>query len=227
MLQKLTITLAALAAIILVWNLHTILLVVPDELNQGAAFRIIYFHVAAVFTSFCGFYLAMGLAVLYLAKRNLRYDSMSAAVTEVSAVFATVTLITGMFWGRIIWGIWWAWDPRLISYCVCLLFCWGYLMMRKAVDDPTQRARLSAVLLIFTTLDIIIVWKSIEWWRTQHPGPVLTIRGGGGMAPGMEAPIFWNLLAMVLLATAMSLIRMRQDSMQREIDAVRRYAHAM
>jgi heme exporter protein C len=100
-------------------------------------------------------------------------------------------------------------------------------MMRKAVDDPTQRARLSAVLLIFTTLDIIIVWKSIEWWRTQHPGPVLTIRGGGGMAPGMEAPIFWNLLAMVLLATAMSLIRMRQDSMQREIDAVRRYAHAM
>lgn len=227
MLQKLTITLAALAALILVWNLHTILLVVPDEASQGAAFRIIYFHVAAVFTSFCGFFLAMGLAILYLVKKNLQFDAMSAAVTEVSAVFATVTLITGMFWGRIIWGIWWAWDPRMISYVVCLLFCWGYLMLRKAVDDPTQRARLSAVLLIFTTLDIVIVWKSIEWWRTQHPGPVLSIRNGGGMAPGMEAPIYWNLLAMVMLATAMSLVRMRQDSMQREIDAVRRYAHAM
>lgn len=227
MLQKLTISLAAVAALILTWNLHTILLDVPDEASQGAAFRIIYFHIPAVFTSFCGFYLAMALAIAYLIKKDLRFDSFSAAITEVSAVFATVTLITGMFWGRIIWGIWWAWDPRMISYVVCLLFCWGYLMLRKAVDDPSQRARLSAVLLIFTSLDIMIVWKSIEWWRTQHPGPVLSIRNGGGMAKGMEAPIYWNLLAFILLATAMSLVRMRQEAMQREIDAVRRYAHAM
>jgi heme exporter protein C len=227
MLQKLTITLAALAAAILCWNLHTIFIDVPDELNQGAAFRIIYFHIPAVFTSFCGFYLAMALAILYLVKRDLRFDAMSAAITEVSAVFATVTLITGMIWGRIIWGIWWTWDPRMISYSVCLLFCWGYLMLRKAVDDPTQRARLSAVLLIFTSLDIVIVWKSIDWWRTQHPSAVLSIRNGGGMAPGMEAPIYWNLLALIMLATAMALVRMRQESMQREIDAVRRYAHAM
>lgn len=227
MLQKLTITLAALAAVILCWNLHTIFLDVPDELNQGAAFRIIYFHIPAVFTSFCGFYLAMALAILYLIKKDLRFDAMSAAITEVSAVFATVTLVTGMIWGRIIWGIWWTWDPRMISYVVCLLFCWGYLMLRKAVDDPSQRARLSAVLLIFTSLDIVIVWKSIDWWRTQHPSAVLSIRSGGGMAPGMEAPIYWNLLALIMLATAMALVRMRQESMQREIDAVRRYAHAM
>ena len=227
MLQKLTITLAALAAVILCWNLHTILLEVPDELNQGAAFRIIYFHIPFAISAFCGFYAAMGLAIAYLVNKNLRLDAMSAAITEVSAVFATVTLVTGMIWGRIIWGIWWTWDPRMISYVVCLLFCWGYLMLRKAVDDPTQRARLSAVLLIFTSLDIVIVWKSIDWWRTQHPGPVLSIRGGGGMAPGMEPPIFWNLLALILLATAISLVRMRQESMQREIDAVRRYAHAI
>jgi hypothetical protein len=43
----------------------------------------------------------------------------------------------------------------------------------------------------------------------------------------MEPPIYWNLLALIMLATAMSLVRMRQESMQREIDAVRRYAHAM
>jgi heme exporter protein C len=99
-------------------------------------------------------------------------------------------------------------------------------MLRRAIDDPTTRARLCAVLSIFACVDVVIVWKSIEWFRTQHPGPVLSIRSGGGMAPGMEAPIWWNFLALIMLATVLVLIRMRQEAMQREIDTMRRYAHA-
>ncbi len=102
----------------------------------------------------------------------------------------------------------------------------GYLMLRRAIDEPNTRARMSAVLSIFACIDIVIVWKSIEWFRTQHPGPVLSIRNGGGMAPGMEAPIWWNLLALLMLSASLILIRMRQEAMQREIDSLRRYAHA-
>lgn len=227
MREKLTIALVSMAAIIIAWNLHTIFIEVPDEANQGAIFRIIYFHVPFAITSFIGFYIAMFSGIGFLIKKNLRFDSVAAAITEVSFSFGMVTLITGMIWGRIIWGIWWTWDPRLTSYFICLLLYAGYLMLRRAVDDPTQRATLCAVLSIFAALDIVIVWKSIEWWRTQHPGPVLSIRNGGGMAPGMEAPLYWNLLALVLMGMALVLVRMRQEDTQREIDALRRYAHAM
>ena len=134
-------------------------------------------------------------SVGYLVKKDLRFDAVAASITEVSLAFATITLITGSIWGRIIWGIWWTWDARLTSYFICWLLYVGYLMLRRAIDDPTTRARLCAVLSIFACVDIVIVWKSIEWFRTQHPGPVLSIRNGGGMAPGMEAPIWWNLLA--------------------------------
>ncbi len=99
--------------------------------------------------------------------------------------------------------------------------------MRGAIEEPNQRARLSAVLSIFAFADVIIVWKSIEWWRTQHPGPVLSIRNGGGMAPGMEPPMYWNYLVFLLLGTALVLLRLRQDETRREIDALRRYAHAL
>ncbi len=227
MRQSLILGLAGLAGSVIIWNLYTMFMNVPDEMNQGAIFRIIYFHVPFAIASFIGFFAGMFCGIGFLVKKNFRLDSIAASFAEVSFAFASVTMITGMIWGRIIWGIWWAWDPRLTSYLVCLLLYAGYFMLRRAIDDPTQRAKLSAVLSIFACLDIVLVWKSIEWFRTQHPGPVLSIRNGGGMAPGMEAPIYWNLLALVLLGTSLVLIRMRQEDTKREIDSLRRYAHGM
>ncbi len=223
---KIILTLSVVCGLILAWNLHTMFMKVPDEANQGAIFRIFYFHFPAAITSFAGFYLGMFAGVGYLITKNLKLDSIAASINEVSLAFATIALVTGSIWGRVIWGIWWTWDARITSYFVCWLLYVGYLMMRRAIDDPTTRARLCAVLSIFAAIDIVIVWKSIEWWRTQHPGPVLEIRGGGGMAAGMEAPLWWNFLAMLLLFTVLILIRMRQESMRREIDSLRRYAHA-
>ena len=223
---KLIVTFCLIAAALIVWNLHTMFMSVPDEANQGMIFRIIYFHVPSALTAMTGFYVGMFASIGYLIKKDLRYDAVAAAISEVSLAFASIALVTGSIWGRIIWGIWWAWDPRLTSFLVCWLLFGGYLLLRRAIDEPTQRARLSAVLSIFASVDIVIVWKSIEWWPNQHPGPVLSIRNGGGMAPGMEAPIFWNLLAFFLFSTALILIRIRQDAMRREIDSLRRTAHA-
>jgi heme exporter protein C len=223
---KVILTLTVIAGLILAWNLYRIFLVVPDEANQGAIFRIIYFHVPAVITAFVGFYAAMLLGVGYLIRGDLRLDSVAASINEVSLVFGLITICTGSIWGRVIWGIWWTWDARLTSYFVCLLIYFGYFMLRRAIDDPTTRARLSAVVSIFASVEIVLVWKSIEWFRTQHPGPVLEIRGGGGMAPGMEAPLWWNFLALLMLSTALILIRTRQGTMQLEIDALRRHAHS-
>ena len=226
MRAKIVILLSVIAGALLTWNLHTIFLRVPDEASQGAVFRVFYFHFPAAVTSFTLFFIAMFSGLVYLRKRDLRYDAAAAAINEVAFAFALITLITGMIWGRIIWGIWWAWDPRITSYFICLLMYFGYFMMRRAIDEPHQRARMSAVLSILASVDIVIVWKSIEWFRTQHPGPVLEVRGGGGMAPGMEAPLFWNVLIFLLLESALVLVRMRQQSIQSEIESLRRYAHA-
>ena len=94
------------------------------------------------------------------------------------------------------------------------------------IDEPTARARNASVLSIFVAPGVYITWKSIEWWRTQHPGPVLSIRGGGGMAPGMESAAYWNLLALVLIAVVLVMVRMQQETYQRRLDALRREAHA-
>jgi heme exporter protein C len=225
MREKIIFVLAGICAVILSLDLYKILLVLPNEKDQGAIYRIIYFHVPSIITGFTGFFVALVASAMYLATRNLKYDAFAAAVTEVSLAFATVVLATGMIWGRIIWGIWWTWDARLTSMLVCWLIYAGYMMLRRAIEEPTERARLSAIVSIFGCVDIVIVWKSIEWFRTQHPGPVLSVREGGGMAPGMEGPIYWNWVALMCLAAILVMVRMRQEDMSRQIDSLRRMAH--
>jgi heme exporter protein C len=227
MREKIMIALSGIAAIILARNLYVILLQLPDEMSQGAIWRIFYFHVPGAITASLCAMAALIASALYLIKKNLVYDSLAVAVTEVGLAFGAINLITGMFWGRIIWGIWWTWDARLTSMLVCWLMYSGYLMLRRAVEEPTERARNSAVLSIFIFPGVYITWKSIEWWRTQHPGPVLSVRNGGGMAPGMESPMWLNLLGLLALATVLVLLRLRQEERQRELDSLRRTAHSI
>lgn len=225
MRNNLLYALAILSALLFSFGFNRIVNL-PDEASQGSIYRLLYMHLPSIFTSFLGFFVAFICGIMYLVRKDLRYDAVAASVTEVSWAFSTIVLVTGSIWGRRAWGVWWAWDARLTTMLICWLLYAGYLMLRKSVDETTQRARLSAALSVFAFADVIIVWKSIEWWRTQHPAPVLSVRNGGGMAPGMELPILINFLAFVCLAAVLVMIRMRQETMRTEIEALRREAHA-
>ena len=128
MREKVSIALAAFAAVLLVYNLYNIFLVLPDEAAQGAIYRIIFFHVPAAITGMLGYFTALVLSLLYLTSKNLRYDSLAASVVEVSVIFSVVNIVTGSIWARVIWGIWWTWDYRLTSALVCILIFSAYLM---------------------------------------------------------------------------------------------------
>jgi len=151
--------------------------------------------------------------------------AVAAACAPIGAWFTVVALVTGSIWGRQIWGIWWTWDARLTSALVCWLLYAGYLMLRKAIEEPTQRATFAAVFSIFAFMDVPIVVFSIKWWRTQHPAPVFW--SGGSFPPDWTRHFLWNMLAMVLLGTVMTIVRFGQEQAQREIDSLRREAHAL
>ncbi|MBL8178511.1 MAG: cytochrome c biogenesis protein CcsA [Bryobacterales bacterium] len=227
MREKILYGVGLIAGLYLVRNLYQILLVLPDEVDQGAIYRILLFHVPAWITCFTAYFLAGAASVMYLIKKNLNYDTFCVAAVEVGLAFTLIGLATGSIWARIIWGIWWTWDARLTWALITCIIYSGYLMLRHAVDDPTARAKNSAVLCIFSYASVIITYKSIDWWRTQHPGAVLSIRTGGGrMDPAMESILFQNAVALLMLAAVMVAVRMRQEETQREVESLRRYAHA-
>src|SRR5262252_8914369 len=223
MRDKILYALGVLALLILARDIYVIARL-PGEINQGNAFKILFFHLPAWAAAGAGITTALVTSILFLATKNFKYDAAAVAATEVSVAFLSVGLVTGSIWGRVIWGIWWTWDARLTSALVCWLLYAGYLMLRRAIEEPTQRATFAAVFSIFAFIDVPIVIFSIKWWRTQHPQPVFW---GGGSFPADWAPFFWfNVLAMILMGAALTLLRLRDEESQREIESLRRQAHA-
>lgn len=213
-----------IAAILLLVRDIQVIAGLPDERSQGAAFKIIFFHVPVAFTALTAAGVALLASAAFLATRNFFFDALAVSVTEVGLAFLAANLITGSIWGRIIWGEWWAWDARLTSALVCWILYASYLMLRHAIEDPTQRATFAAVYSVFCFIDVPIVIFSIKWWRTQHPQPVFW---NGGSFPADWTPTFWfQVLAMFLLAIVMVAVRLRQEESQRELDSLRRMAHA-
>ncbi|MGA2132645.1 MAG: cytochrome c biogenesis protein CcsA [Bryobacteraceae bacterium] len=225
MREKLIYGLGVIAAILLARDLYSIFMQLPDEASQGMIYRIIFFHVPAAITAMLCSAVAFVASVLFLLTKNFKHDAVAVASTEVGLAFLAANLVTGSIWGRIIWGIWWTWDARLTSALICWLLYAGYLMLRHAIEEPTSRARIAAVFNIFAFADVPIVFFSIKWWRTQHPQPVFW--GGGSIDSAMFLTAALNLLALILLGIILTLVRLRQEEVQREVDSMRRYAHAV
>ncbi|MBM3776169.1 MAG: hypothetical protein FJW37_13560, partial [Acidobacteria bacterium] len=88
--MKLIYALGAAAALLLARNLYYIFMVVPDEASQGMIYRIMYFHVPSWWSAFSAVFLAALASAGYLASRNLRWDSLAVATTEVALAFFSI-----------------------------------------------------------------------------------------------------------------------------------------
>src|SRR5947209_20054909 len=91
--------LAAIAGVILLWNLN-IIMNAPDEMRQGPVFRIMFFHIPAAVVAALACTASVVFSIMYLATKNLKYDASAVSATEIVLVFGAVVLITGSIWGR-------------------------------------------------------------------------------------------------------------------------------
>ena len=154
--------------------------------------------------------------------RAQAFDAWALAGAEVGVVYCTVCLTTGPLWGRRAWGIWWTWDARLTTTLVLWLIYVSYLLLR-GYSAAGQNPVLCAVLAIFGAVDVVFVYMSIRWFRTQHPAPVF---GGGensGIDPRMAHAVYWNLLAFAAFGLLVIFLRYRLERLRQQVEE----AHAM
>lgn len=187
------------AFVVMIVALFMAFVYAPTERVMGPPQRVFYMHVPSAWTAFLAFFVVAIASVLYLWKRERRWDILALSSAELGVVFTTLALITGSFWGRTVWGTWWTWDARLTSTLVLWLIYVAYLMLRAYAEEGPQQARYAAVLGIIGALDIPIIHFSVLWWRTLHPQPTVVRPGGPTLDPRMVQTLMVSLLAFTLL----------------------------
>ena len=169
---------------------------VPTEETMGVVQRIFYFHVPLAWNSFIAFAVVFACSILYLRRRDMKWDRLARTSAEIGFLFTSLVLITGTIWSKTAWGTWWTWDPRLTTTLILWFIYLAYLLVSAYATEESRGARYAAVIGIIGFLDVPIVALAIILWRTQHPGPIIF---EGGLTGSMLLTLMVCILAFTLL----------------------------
>ena len=193
----------------------------PREKTMGDLQRIFYFHVPATITGLLAFAINFVASLMYIIRKNRRWDNLALSAAEIGVMFMAMVLVTGPIWAKPAWFIWWTWSPRLTSSLILCLLYIAYLLIRNYIEDPERKAMVSAVFGIVAFVDAPLVWFSIRWWRDHHPGPMLET---GGLSPAMRPAFLICLAAFQILLIYLLRRRFYLQSMRDEMEGLERQA---
>jgi heme exporter protein C len=213
----------AVAAVMLGVGCYAGLFLAPADYQQGDAFRIIYVHVPAAALSLSAYTfmaIAGGIALIWRMKLA---ECAVVAAAPVGGSFTALALVTGMLWGKPMWGAYWVWqDARLVSELILLFFYAGVVALNAAFNDRRSGARASAWLALVGVINVPIVHYSVQWWNTLHQGSTL-LSFEGMRDPKMSSDMLWPLLMTLggffLFFAAVVLRRMQNEVLEREKNA--------
>ena len=192
---------------------------VPTESTMGIVQRIFYIHVPAWWASFLGFGIVAMCSAVYLWLGDERLDGAALAAAEGGMIFSTIGLVTGPLWGKIAWGTWWTFEPRLTLALLLWFIYLGYFLVRNSTVNPEQGKRLAAVVGIIGVLNIPLIHVSVTWLRSLHPEAVVLNPEGFAMNldPRMLVTMGVGLLAYTLIFFSLFLARYTIDGFERTV----------
>lgn len=141
----------------------------PTEATMGPIQRIFYMHLPVAICTFLACMVTFIASIGYLASRKFVWDDLADASARVAVVLCGIVLLTGMIWGKVAWGQWWTWSPRLTFSLVLWLLYVVYLVLRGSIESVQQRAVVSAVYALIAFLDVPLVYLSVRLLPDIHP----------------------------------------------------------
>jgi heme exporter protein C len=185
---------------------------------MGIVQRIFYVHVPSAWVAFLAFGIVALCSLGYLWLRDERLDAISVASAELGLLFTTIVLVTGPLWGKIAWGAWWVWEPRLTLTLLLWFIYVGYFILRGATESPERGKRFAAILGIVGAADIPLIHVSVTWFRSQHPEAVILRPEGPQAAPVIVQTLLVSFLAFTLLFFGLLMVRYGLERLQNRVD---------
>jgi len=170
----------------------------PTDAVQGDVYRVIYVHVPTAWLAYLAFVVVFLASIGWLWSRRPWFDALAVASAEIGVLFTGLFIVAGSIWAKPTWGVWWTWDPRLVTTAVMFVMYVGYLLLRGLSTDFERRATRAAVVGVIAVVDIPIVHLSVLWMNSVHQLPTVARIGAG---PALDASMGLTLGVSVLAFT--------------------------
>lgn len=204
-----------LTIICFVIGLYGSLYVAPTDYKQGEAYRILYIHAPAAWMSLLVYIIMAVTGGFVLIWRTKIAELIHTECAPLGAAFTVITLLTGILWGKPMWGAYWVWDARLTSELILLFLYLGVIGLGSAISDPRKSAQATAVLSIIGAVNIPIIHYSVIWWNTLHQGPTVTRLDAPAAHWSILLPLLFMAIVLKLYFLTALLLRVRNAIVER------------
>ncbi len=208
--------LAGLTAVLLATGAVWGLLYAPVDFKQGNSYRIIFLHVPVSFIALVGYYIMAIAGAITLIWRMKLAEVVMRACAPIGAAMTFLALISGAIWGKPTWGTWWVWDARITSMLVLFFLYLGVIALGEAFTNKDAGTKASAVLALVGTVNIPIIYKSVDWWYSLHQPATIKFTEESSMHPDMLYPLMIMIGAFYLLYAVLLILHARGEILYRE-----------
>ena len=211
LIQKLINFINSIFFLILIIGLTFALVLSPPDYIQGDSVRIMYVHVPAAWLGLACFSFITLLSILNFIFKIKNFILINKSVAPIGLLFTCLAIITGSLWGQPTWGTWWAWDARLTSMFVLMLFYVFYILVFKLLNKEELIAKVSSIVAIIGSINLPIIKYSVEWWTTLHQPASIKIVGSSTVHSTMLLPLLVMLLVFLIYAALIFLMKYKTE----------------
>lgn len=152
------------------------LLLTPADYKQGSTVKIIFLHVPTALMAINAWLMMLVTSLVWLIRRHHVSALVAKAAAPIGITMTLIAIATGAIWGKPMWGTYWAWDPRLTSFMILLVFYFGYLALWEAIEDKDTAADLTSILCIVGSIFALLSRYAVNFWsQGLHQGASLSL----------------------------------------------------
>ena len=197
----------ALFIVVISIGLVEALVISPEDYKQSHSVRIMYVHVPAAWISLGIFSSITLLSISGYILKNKNFFLIAKSLAPSGLVFNIVALVTGSIWGKPTWGTWWAWDARITSMLILVMFYFLYLIAWRIYEEKERVFKITTLITIFGIVNIPIIKYSVDWWNTLHQPASINILSKSSIHSSMLLPLMMMTAAFALFSLLIFLMK--------------------
>ena len=211
-----------LVVVVIIGLTYSLLLSPPDYI-QGDSVRIMYVHVPSSFIALSCFGFIGVASICNLVFKIKFMPLLAKSLAPIGCIFSLISIVTGSFWGKPTWGIWWVWDARLTSMLILFLFYIAYILTWKFMGSFERANKISSIIGIVGLLNLPVIKYSVDWWNTLHQASSITLTSAPTIHYTMLVPLIIMFFGMIIYSLIIFLMRYKTEVIKFKLNKKKNY----